>query len=264
MAPLSAKLINGTGSLTERGVFVTHCLLVETRRGWLLVDCGIGQGDIDAPARFGVAFDLLAKPAFDPAETPTAQITALGIDPAEVTEIVLTHLDLDHAGGLSEFPAARVHVSASEHAEATQRPSLHAKLRYIPRQWAHQPNWRTYGGAGRRWYGFDGVSEVDGFDGDVLLVPLPGHTAGHCGVALRTDHGWLLHCGDAYMTRGQVDPYRPYCPTALSMFQTANQWSRRARLASLARLRRLAIEHPDEITLLCTHDAEEFALYTAD
>lgn len=45
----------------------------------------------------------------------------------------------------------------------------------------------------------------------MLLVPLPGHTAGHAGVAIPTGDGWLLHAGDAFhspasLARGRNRP----------------------------------------------------------
>ena len=39
MCPMSARLINGTGSYFERGRLVCHCLLIETNDGLVLVDC---------------------------------------------------------------------------------------------------------------------------------------------------------------------------------------------------------------------------------
>jgi len=43
------------------------------------------------------------------------------------------------------------------------------------------------------------VRALPGARDDVLLIPLPGHSRGHCGVAVKTGEGWLLHCGDAYL-----------------------------------------------------------------
>ena len=42
------------------------------------------------------------------------------------------------------------------------------------------------------------------------MVPLPGHTPGHAGVAIDTPEGWLLHAGDAYFYRHEMDR-RPRC-----------------------------------------------------
>jgi glyoxylase-like metal-dependent hydrolase (beta-lactamase superfamily II) len=50
---------------------------------------------------------------------PSAMLVALGIDPATVKTVVLTHLHFDHAGCLSTFPNATFHVQAAELAFAT-------------------------------------------------------------------------------------------------------------------------------------------------
>src|SRR3546814_2886084 len=60
-------------------------------------------------------------------------------------------------------------------------------------------------GRGERWFGFEAVRDLDGLPPEILLVPLPGHTWGHSGVAVQEDGGgWLLHAGDAYFYRGEV------------------------------------------------------------
>ena len=86
---------------------VAHCLLVERPDGLTLVDTGIGVADVQQrAARLGRAFMLLVGPVLDPAETASAQVSALGFAPGDVTDIVLTHLDPDHSGGLADFPHA--------------------------------------------------------------------------------------------------------------------------------------------------------------
>ncbi|WP_223281445.1 MBL fold metallo-hydrolase [Streptomyces antnestii] len=48
----------------------------------------------------------MARPVLDTGETAVRQVAALGYDIEDVRHIVLTHLDLDHAGGLRDFPPA--------------------------------------------------------------------------------------------------------------------------------------------------------------
>ena len=71
----------------------------------------------------------------------------------------------------------------------------------------------------------------------MLLVPLPGHTLGHTGVALRRGDRWLLHCGDAYFHRDEV-ARRPRCPPGLRAFQNVTQADGRTRRANRERLQR--------------------------
>ena len=78
---------------------------------------------------------------------------------------------------------------------------------------------------------------------DVLLIPLPGHSRGHCGVAVRTCEGWLLHCGDAYFHHAEVAPQGGRAPLGLRLFESLVNVDRKARLANQARLRALANDH---------------------
>jgi glyoxylase-like metal-dependent hydrolase (beta-lactamase superfamily II) len=237
---------------------VAHCLLVEGEDGLTLVDTGIGTADISDPARLGTPFVKAVGARLDPDETAVAQVQAHGFRPADVRDIVLTHLDLDHAGGLGDFPQARVHVTAAELAAARARRTAKDKGRYIRAQWAHGPNWVEHdadGEGGDAWYGFDAVRAVG--DG-VLLVPLVGHTLGHSGVAVRRPGGgWFLHAGDAYFFHGEKQ--RPAeCPPGLRAFQTMVQTDKAARHANQERLRDLHVAHAGEVTVFSAHDATEF------
>jgi hydroxyacylglutathione hydrolase len=42
------------------------------------------------------------------------ELKRLGVDPSSVTDVFLTHTDMDHASGLASFPHARIHLSAAE------------------------------------------------------------------------------------------------------------------------------------------------------
>lgn len=235
---------------------VAHCLLVERPEGLLLVDTGFGTGDIADPARLGRPFRTFVGPVLDPAETALAQLTARGFGAGDVTDIVLTHLDLDHAGGLGDFPGARVHVYGEE-LDAALEPTLRERARYIKAQWAHGPRWERHRVAGEEWLGFESVTVLGG---DVLLVPLRGHTRGHCGVAVRTGgegDQWLLHAGDSYFNTGEKETPRT-CPPGLRMFQSLMQVDGKARHGNQERLRSLKAEHGDTVTMFSAHDASEF------
>ncbi|HWJ10839.1 MAG TPA: MBL fold metallo-hydrolase [Nocardioides sp.] len=233
---------------------VAHVLLLERPDGLVLVDSGFGTGDIADRKRLGRPFLGMVRPALDGAETALAQVRALGHDPAEVTDIVLTHLDLDHAGGLGDFPNARVHVHARELA-AAKNPPLRERTRYVQGQWAHGPRWEEHVEGGDDWFGFASVTALAD---DVLLLPLHGHTRGHAGVAVRAGDGrWLLHAGDAFFHGDQLaDP--PRCPASLAAFQRLMAVDNRARVANLERLQELARERAGEVTIVCAHDKGQY------
>ena len=255
LCPMSARLVNGTGALFGRARMVCHCLLVETRSGLLLVDTGLGRGDVAEPIRLGSTWMRQASPRLDESETAIAQVTKLGYAPEDVRRIALTHLDLDHAGGIADFPHASIHVHAREHRCATQREGARADWRYIRGHIAHGPRWATFHDGGETWFGFEGVRALDDGDPDVLLVPLQGHTLGHTGIAVRTPGGWLLHAGDGYFFHGQIEE-RSHAPFVLRYFQRRADMDRAARVANQERLRRLAITQP-EVSVFCAHDPVE-------
>src|SRR5690606_14231483 len=67
--------------------------------------------------------------------TAARQVLALGHAPADVTDIVLTHLDFDHAGGLDDFPNATVHLRAIEQEAAARQRTWLDRQRFRPQQW---------------------------------------------------------------------------------------------------------------------------------
>lgn len=246
---------------------VCHCLLIETDAGLVLVDTGFGTRDIAHPHRRLSEFFLkLNNIQLKPDETAVAQIRSLGFDPADVRHIVITHLDFDHAGGLTDFPHATVHLTAREKevADAQAGGLFVGHKRYRPQQWAEVENWQLYPLAGGEpWFGFDAVRDLNGLPPEILLVPLAGHTWGHAGVAVREDGGWLLHAADAYFYHGEVGAETYECPPGLRGYQAMMEVDRRARQANQAKLRRLSIEHDGEVRMFCAHDAFEYELLAA-
>ena len=87
------------------------------------------------------------------------------------------------------------------------------------------------------------------------MIPLPGHSTGHCGVAVNTPDGWLLHAGDAFFYRGEIETPRR-CPPGWRAFQNLNQHDGKARHRNQERLRELQRDHGDEVTLFCSHDPQ--------
>lgn len=263
--PLGGAIFDGTSrGLLARGV--THCLLIETGQGLVLVDTGYGLQDVRGPrTRLAWTWPTVLNARLKEGDTALRQVEALGFSPRDVRHIVLTHLDFDHAGGLEDFPWARVHVMETERSAADKRRSFVMRQRYRPRQWDEVRDWRTYAAGGETWFGFDAVRGLDGLPPEILMVPLRGHTAGHAGVAVQGDSGWLLHAGDAYLHRGQIDVARPHCPWGLALYERIMDTDRPARQANQERLRELKRQHADTVAVYCSHDARELdaALSTA-
>lgn len=253
---MGARLVNGTGSPFRRARLVCHTLLAESADGLVLIDGGLGLGDIADPRRLGPRWVRQVSPRLDPAETAIEQVRALGYAPTDVRHVVLTHLDLDHAGCVPDFPWATVHVHAHELAAATQRTGPRAQFRYVPAQLPSDGQVRSYTDGGETWRGFEGVRMLGDRDPDILVVPLHGHTAGHCGIAVRGERGWVFHAGDSYFFHGQVAA-TPRTPAALWFFQRRADTDRPARIRNQARVRDLALGQPD-VTVFCAHDPVEY------
>lgn len=94
----SCLLRGGSEELVD---FTYSFWLVDHPDGLTLVDCGF-----HAPAarRKGITFERTAVEA----------LALMGIDAADISKIILTHLHFDHAGSLPDFPQAQIYVQRSE------------------------------------------------------------------------------------------------------------------------------------------------------
>ena len=264
--PIGGRLFDGY----SRGLsahLVCHCLLIETDAGLVLIDTGYGTQDVTRPReRLSNFFRALNRPQLRPDETAVAQVRRLGFEPADVRHIVVTHLDFDHAGGIEDFPNARIHVTAREKEVADQRRggAFVSRKRYRPQQWDEAMNWSLYPlGGGERWFGFDAVRDLEGLPPEILLVPLAGHTWGHAGIAIREDDGrWLFYAGDAYFHHAEIDGERRTCPPGLRGYQRLMQVDADARMANQRRVRALSSDHGDRVRIFCAHDLTEFEALT--
>ncbi len=255
LCPISRALFNGQGSLFEPGQLVCHCLLIETEQGLVLVDTGLGLQDVKA-RQVAPVLDWFSPPRYALEETAIAQVRKLGFQAEDVKHLILTHLDVDHAGGIRDFPQARVHVHRFEYQSRRSPRSWLERLRY-PRQDLSEQQWQTYQPLGERWFGFDAVRPLVGLCDQILLIPLVGHTRGHSGVAIQTDGGWVLHCGDAYFDHRQLRFPFVDCPPGLLLLQGLESANQLQLVHNQLRLSQLRQQHP-EIQLLCSHDPIEF------
>lgn len=129
---------------------------------------------------------------YDYVRPPHAILPSLGVDPASVRTVVLTHMHYDHIGNLDAFPNARFHAQAAEMAYVTG--PLMAK------PWFRQAyevdeiqQCIAYLHAGRL--------NLHGAEAEIapgLTVHLVGgHCAGQEVVRVRTRRGWVVLASDA-------------------------------------------------------------------
>lgn len=240
---------------------VCHVLLVETPNGLVLIDSGLGLRDRAAPAqRFGPARHFV-RPVFDESETAIRQVQSLGYHAADVTDIVLTHFDADHIGGLADFPHARVHLTAKEDAAMTNPGTLIENRRYLPAGHDHGPILVTHDPAqGDMWRGFARATELTDIADGIVLIGLPGHSRGHAAIAVdardpddpNAPDRWVLHIGDSLYHHGQIDG-SGHTPRSLTAMERAIAYDWTQVRANHLRLRELWAEKQPDLVIVNAH-----------
>jgi glyoxylase-like metal-dependent hydrolase (beta-lactamase superfamily II) len=229
-----------------------HCVIFQIGERFILLDSGFGTREMPEPNSL-LGDDALFKLGhlIDPRFTAYERLKSRGIRAEQVTDIILTHMDNDHVGGVHDFPDAIVHISSEElKAYDSARP----RGPYKPYQISHDTKFKTYERTDERWFDLEVRSLQLPGTLEAKLVPLPGHTFGHCGVAYREGERWSLHAGDAYFdSKINFVEDAPALPIEIAFQSDAND-----RQASLRKLQMLRAVHGDEVKLFCTHDQQEF------
>jgi glyoxylase-like metal-dependent hydrolase (beta-lactamase superfamily II) len=258
MYPPAALLRHADSALDARGRpwLVARVLMVWTEEdGWVAIDTGFGEMDLAQPSRrLGRAFALMAGLQSDASAALVRQLARERIPLADVRHVLVTHLDLDHAGGLVDLPHATVHAAAAELAAATARASATDRSRYLAHHLQHGPRWQPLGEAtGER---FDLVSgPVDGLSDRFCWFRLPGHTAGHTGYGVHLPDGrWLCMVGDAVLEVQEITHPHPHRTAAIRGHHRL--FDHDAAQAGLVRerLRRAHLTWGSEIVWVNSHD----------
>jgi glyoxylase-like metal-dependent hydrolase (beta-lactamase superfamily II) len=220
----------------------------------VLIDTGFGSHDCAEPARRVGPLRHLLRPVLSHLETAAHQVEQLGFTRKDVRHIIVTHLDLDHIGGLSDFPHAQVHVTGAEALGAITSPSRSEKTRYRSTQWAHRPKIVEHDPRGEKWRGFAAAKELVEISPGIVLISLPGHTRGHACVAVDAGHRWVLHGGDSFFHYDTLDR-RAHVPRALAAMEALIAFDRKMVRDNHARLAELYRRADPDLLIVCAHDA---------
>jgi glyoxylase-like metal-dependent hydrolase (beta-lactamase superfamily II) len=176
------------------GWLPTFVWVLEHPEGVIVVDTGQGAHLVDTGRslhpyhRWEVEFRIEREEEIGP------QLRALGIGPRDVKRVVLTHLHVDHDGGLAHFPATDILVAGGE--LRTARGWLGRARGYLPNRW---PSWfdPILLELPREPYGPFTMSKRLTRAGDVVAVATPGHTADHLSVIVEDEGVAYFLAGDA-------------------------------------------------------------------
>lgn len=188
-------------------------LVRHPRAGLILVDTGLHPSVASDP-KHNLGRRAAGYFSLEPGRDVTSQLRDRGSGPGDIGTVILTHLHLDHASAISEFPESVFVLSRQEWDAVNEAriPLLHG---YRPAHYDHAVDYRLVDFDGDRIesYGpFGRTFDLFG-DGSVRLAYTPGHTPGHMSVFLRLPRRDFVIVADvAYTWRqlaGGPEPWRP-------------------------------------------------------
>jgi N-acyl homoserine lactone hydrolase len=168
-----------------------------------------------------------------PEDGAVDRLATVGLGASDITHVVQSHLHYDHAGGLCFFQHAPVYVQREELAFAYSPPVYQAGL-YVRADF-DLPD--------ARWHELDGEHDIFG-DGRLVVVPTPGHCAGHQSLIVRLESRAVILVADAAYL---VEKMR-----ARALPAGALVWSPDHMVASWEKIEQL--EQELDAALIPTHD----------
>ena len=232
------------------GSAIGHCLVIEDKNKLTLIDSGIGLLESKKPEeRLGKELIEVTGFKFEEDLTAIRQIEKLGLDPKNVKHIICSHLDPDHIGGIVDFPNAKVHVSKEEYDSFKSGDE-----RYLQQQLSHNPNVEIYETNDSEWLGLTARKVNSNLQTEIYLIPLFGHTLGHCGIAIKISNQWTFYVGDAYYLRAELeDKNHP-----VDQLATIRAVDNNLRIESLERVREIIEKFGNQMEYFGYHDPTEF------
>jgi N-acyl homoserine lactone hydrolase len=180
-------------------------LVEHPEAGAILIDTGLHPSCVSGVAgNMGTINRFIYHVRMTPDQALREALPARGVELSQVRIVIMTHLHVDHASAISEFPQATFIIDKREWEAAAHggvRDGYHAP------QFDHAFDWRAVD------FESDPVTSFAGFaqshdllgDGSIRLVATPGHTRGHQSVVLRTGNREILVMGDAAYTLRELE-----------------------------------------------------------
>ncbi len=156
--------------------FSDNCYLIRHAKGVLLWDTGIADAVAAMPDGMVVANGAITQRR---AKTLAAQLTEIGVKPADVAYVAVSHTHGDHVGNVALFPTSTVLIQGAEY------------------EWAMAGTAKPAFAATQTITKLAGDHDVFG-DGSVMILSTPGHTPGHQSLLVHLPKtGFIVLSGDA-------------------------------------------------------------------
>lgn len=190
-------LLEPGGSITKQVDSNFSAFLIKHHNDYLLFDTGMGK---QIEGQYQQGMPIWWRPFFTydkPVVSARAQLDMAGMPPLK--RVILSHSHWDHAGGVLDFPEARVGVAAAELA-LLHNPSTGPGGTWASQIGAASIQWETLAFQPIPFKGYP--ESLDLYqDGKVVLVPMPGHTPGSVGLFVTADSGTVyFFIGDVAWT----------------------------------------------------------------
>ncbi len=239
-------MVRGAPSLAPRRISYS-AVLVRHPRATFLYDTGLCN-DIPLILMDQSLFFRQTLARFKFERSISSHLQHLGLKPRDLSFALISHLHWDHVSGVLDLPGLPLRVNRVEF-DAARLKLFNQHQSLVPRL-IHDSPIELFDMQGPSYAGF--CSSLDLFgDGSIVLLPLPGHTAGNTGMLIRRSNGQhLFVVGDAaHLIENYQRPATPH-PLFYSRV-TGNDALARQTLVDLHRFSRF---YP-EIPLIPMHDA---------
>ena len=163
--------------------FSNNCYLIRHAQGWMLWDTGNSDALAARPDGLTV---LGGRLNIRMPKTLAEQLKEIGVEPADIKVLAMSHMHADHCGNANYFTAATLYIQEVEY-DAAFGPEPQ-KFGFVP---ANYDKLRS-----SKVVKLNGDHDVFG-DGSVVIKSAPGHTPGHQVLVVRLPKtGAVLLSGD--------------------------------------------------------------------
>ena len=159
----------------QKNTLTDSCYLIRHHDEYMLWDTGLRADEL-GPGR----------------KTIVQQLAHIGVAPANIAVIGISHFHYDHTGQASSFPEARLLIGESD-------LELLVRGAKLGRREDLQP-WLT---SGANVEGVVGDKDIFG-DGTVVMLATPGHTTGHHSLLIRLAQRNIILSGDLWHFAAQL------------------------------------------------------------